>query len=228
VAPFPRRAARLLLVALVAFAALGAPAAGQTRTISTADEMAAFMFGHLNQFWFMAFFGNDAVDYDLMLEYHIYENETDWIPMHRCPIRLGEDNAAYCHPEQAIFMDRDLLERGMAEYGVEVVAISMAHEWGHHIQYILAPDALEAALVSGRVKPWELMADCIAGAEIRPLVENGMFNADNLSNMRGFLASTGDDAVSGIPNLSDSHGSSAERLTAFDRGLKGGASVCAG
>lgn len=222
-----RRVARLLLVALVALAALGAPAAAQTRTISTADEMAAFMFGHLNQFWFMTFFGSDTVDYDLMLEYHFYENGTDWLAVHRCPIRLPDDNAVYCHPEQAIFMDRDLMNMAVADYGLEAVALTMAHEWGHHIQYTLFPQAYIASFGDAELSlTFELMADCFAGAQIAPLVSNRTFDADAMANIRGWVAFGGDDQVTGVPGAVLGHGTSAMRLSAFDLGLRSGAASC--
>lgn len=226
-AAFPRRVARLLLVALVAVSALGAPAAAQTRTISTADEMAAFMFGHLNQFWFMTFFGNDAVDYDLMLEYHFYEDGTDWVSIHRCPFRIPDENAVYCHPEQAIFMDRDLMNQAVADYGLEAVALTMAHEWGHHIQYTLFPQAYADSFADDQLYlRFELMADCFAGAQIAPLVSNGTFDATSMANIRGWVDFGGDDRQTGVPGMILGHGTSAMRLSAFDLGLRSGATSC--
>lgn len=183
----PRALLRLLPVLALLLAGTGpvlaAPAA---TTAATPDEVAAFAFDHLNRYWFGQFFGSDdGLDYDLLVEYHLYDSQFDWAPLHRCPLPIGDDNGVYCHFEQAIFLDRQLLERLSATYGPWTTAHAMAHEWGHHIEWTLAPAAYDAGMTDPTVrKGMELLADCFAGAALRPLFDEGVLPPADVQSLR--------------------------------------------
>ncbi len=206
------------------------PAAAQAHSsapFATPDEAADYMFGYLNQYWFAQFFGSDdGLDYDLLVEYHLYDTQFDWAALYRCPAPIGDHNGVYCHPEQAIFLDRQLMEELTAAFGPWATAHAMAHEWGHHIEWTLDPRTYDAARTDPTVyKGLELLADCFAGASLRPLYDEGWLTPADLAGLREMTRLLGDDRGTGVPlppGLIGSHGSGAERLAAFDLGFAGG------
>lgn len=225
----PRALLRLLPVFVLLAIGLR-PAAAQVPSpapFSTPDEAAAYMFPYLNQYWFAQFFGSDdGLDYDLLVEYHLYDSQFDWTPLHRCPKPIGDDNGVYCHPEQTIFLDRQLMEWLTAKFGPWATAHAMAHEWGHHIEWTLAPGPyLDSLTDPTRRMGMELLADCFAGASMRPLFDQGALGVADVQSMRALSLWLGDDQGTGLPlppGLIGAHGSGADRRAAFDLGFSGG------
>ncbi len=226
----PRALLRLLPV-LVLLAVGVRPVAAQVPSsapFSTPNEAAAYMFPYLNQYWFAQFFGSDdGLDYDLLVEYHLYDTQFDWAAVHRCPLPVPDDAALYCPPEQTIFVDRHLVEYFAADYGPWVTAYAMAHEWGHHIQWTILNDMYMASTTNAELSKFmELQADCFAGAALRPLYDNGILLAHDIATLSAFANRLGDDRGTGaapapIAQLGD-HGVGSERMAWFEHGFKGG------
>ena len=141
----------------------------------------------------------------------------------------------YCPPDQGIYIDTsfyDTMGRQMGAPGDFARAYVMAHEYGHHIQYLTgtanmvrqAQQQNPRAANQMQVR-MELQADCYAGvwaAKNRNLIEPG----DLEEGMRAASA-IGDDTLmkqSGrrVSPESFTHGSSAQRMEWLRRGLETG------
>jgi predicted metalloprotease len=137
-----------------------------------------------------------------------------------------EFNAFYCHVDDSIQWDMDLLMASLYEdYGDFTVALVLAHEWGHAVQARFGfDDFTHPTIVS------ELQADCFAGAWTG-WVDGGESDllvlepGDLEEAMAGFLL-IGDE-LGTAPTGHDAHGTAFERLNAFFEGYNGGPEQCA-
>ncbi len=131
-------------------------------------------------------------------------------------------NAYYCGFSDAIAWDEEFLMPELAaEYGDFVVAVVLAHEWGHAIQ--------ERRRLDEPTVVMELQADCYAGAWVQHVESSGESR---------FEISTRelDQALAGVLALRDApgaestdpnaHGSGFDRVSAFQSGYEEGAGRC--
>jgi hypothetical protein len=110
----------------------------------------------------------------------------------------------YCWQSRVVYLDRGQQIGDVAIYGDGAAAFWLAHEYGHHIEYI--------------TKTWrngktlELLADCYAGTYFKYGSGKGtVWWADYQEARNQIWALLYDDG---------SHGSRQERLTAFDYGYR--------
>ncbi len=145
----------------------------------------------------------------------------------------------YCPADQKVYIDLgfyETLQKRLGAPGDFAQAYVIAHEVGHHVQHLLGisekvqqarsrASAAEANALSVRL---ELQADCLAGVwarhadNARQLLEKG-----DVEEAMNAAAKIGDDALqrgSGHAVVPESftHGSSAQRQSWFDKGLKTG------
>jgi predicted metalloprotease len=133
----------------------------------------------------------------------------------------------YCPNDQHVYIDlsfyRDLRERFGAA-GDFAQAYVIAHELGHHVELqrrVATPE-------SGRDSvAYELLADCLAGAWGQQAAQRGLLETGDLGEALDAAAAIGDDrlqkqATGEVHPESFTHGSSAERRQAFQRGFSGG------
>ena len=131
-------------------------------------------------------------------------------------------NAFYCPTDDAVAWDEENLMPDLAkEYGDFVVAVVLAHEWGHAIQ--------DRAAFDQPIVVVELQADCFAGAWVQHV---------NSSGKSRFEITTKDldQALAGVLSLRDAagaestdpnaHGSGFDRVSAFQMGFEEGAGRC--
>lgn len=143
----------------------------------------------------------------------------------------------YCPSDNHIYLDLsffDQLSRQFGASGQFAQAYVIAHEYGHHIQTLLGtmdahggPESLEKGAGSRSVRI-ELQADCYAGVWANRA--NAKFkilqNGDVEEGLRA-AAAVGDDTLEkqsqgrAVPD-SFTHGTSAQRVRWFRRGLAGG------
>ena len=162
----------------------------------------------------------------------------------RWPTACGQGQAAmgpfYCPNDQKVYIDLrfyNVLERKLGAPGQFAQAYVVAHEVGHHVQNLLGVmDKVDAArsrageaqgnALSVRV---ELQADCLAGVWAkRSQQEQGWrLEPGDIETALNAAAQIGDDTLQRksqgtvVPE-SFTHGSSAQRVTWFKRGLETG------
>jgi predicted metalloprotease len=160
------------------------------------------------------------------------------------PTACGQGDAAmgpfYCPNDQKVYIDLsfyDLLSRKLGAPGQFAQAYVVAHEVGHHVQNQLGimqrVDSMrsrggeaQANALSVRV---ELQADCFAGLWAnRSQKEQGWrLDPGDIETALNAAAQIGDDTLQRrsrgrvVPE-SFTHGSSAQRVSWFKRGLEGG------
>jgi predicted metalloprotease len=120
-----------------------------------------------------------------------------------CAAGMKEWTSFYCPSEQSIYLDPKNLDSGNSWAGYAAMYAILAHEWTHHVQFILGVPQVDPQL--------ELQADC----------GSGMFLAagwpsmapSDLDPLRRMLDGSASDT---------SHGTPAQRLASFDDGYTRG------
>ena len=138
-----------------------------------------------------------------------------------------EENAFYCDDGDFIVFDDDVLFPAFAEeFGIVVVGVIMAHEWGHVIQSPMRNDILDSRVNT----TLELQADCFAGAWTASARRDGVggrpiTDRDITASLLG-LVQLGD-RPGDRPDDPAAHGSAFDRVSAFQEGFLGGVEPCA-
>jgi predicted metalloprotease len=162
-----------------------------------------------------------------------------------CGMAQSATGPFYCPSDRRVYLDLSFytdLDRRLGAPGDFAQAYVLAHEVGHHIQTLLgteaslrsaqqrAPDQARALSVA-----LELQADCYAGVWGHAARQPGRFLAGRVELEPGDVeeglqaaSAVGDDRLQRMQTgrvVPDSftHGSSAQRLTWFKRGLESGA-----
>ncbi|WP_460720954.1 KPN_02809 family neutral zinc metallopeptidase [Microbacterium aureliae] len=165
----------------------------------------------------------------------------------QCGTASNATGPFYCPPEQTVYIDPTffslLRERFDASGGELAQLYVLAHEWGHHIQYITGvmdehpnngtgPDSNGVRI--------ELQADCFAGAWVGQMTEQEDASGtpflkaptrQQISDALNAAETVGDDHIqeqSGgqVNPESWTHGSSEQRQRWFETGYEGGVSTC--
>jgi len=160
------------------------------------------------------------------------------------PTACGQGQAAmgpfYCPEDRKVYIDLSfyrLLEQKLGAPGQFAQAYVVAHEVGHHVQNLLGvmdkvdsvrsrSDRAQANALSVRV---ELQADCLAGVwAARSQKENGWrLEPGDIETALNAAAQIGDDTLQrrsqgAVVPESFTHGTSAQRVNWFKRGVEGG------
>ncbi|QUH04637.1 neutral zinc metallopeptidase [Saccharopolyspora erythraea] len=139
----------------------------------------------------------------------------------------GLVNAFYCPTDDLIAWDRGgLLPQLESSFGSMSVVAVIAHEMGHAIQH-------RAGIVTANDPTivLEQQADCFTGAYFRHVAEDRskyfeVSTGEGLNQVMGVLSSIRDPIGSDFKDTS-AHGSSFDRVTAFQYGFSDGAKRCA-
>jgi predicted metalloprotease len=137
-----------------------------------------------------------------------------------CGSRSNPRDSFYCSRDHTVYLGRRLLELVLSRGGNVSPAIVLAHEWGHHIQFLMG------ILDSYNSKGVEIQADCFAGVYAADVERRGMFDVGDADNVAKLMFSIGDrDGLS--PWFKPSaHGDGRERVAAFRVGVTEGISGC--
>lgn len=149
----------------------------------------------------------------------------------------------YCPVDQTIYLDEtffDALQSRLGVGGADVAqAYVIAHEVGHHVQHQLG--ILEATNAQAQASPedanalsirQELQADCFAGLWAYSIRDLGVLEFGEIQEAMDAAAAVGDDRIQEasmgrVDPESWTHGSSADRVAAFNRGFTSGSvSAC--
>lgn len=161
------------------------------------------------------------------------DNQT-YTPPHLVLFRGSTDSACggatsevgphYCPADKTVYLDEtffdELQNRFGGSSGDVAQAYVIAHEVGHHIQNVLS-------VTSSSSIQTELQADCFAGLWASSIKDTGVFESGEIKEALDAAAAVGDDNIqrktTGQINPETwTHGSSEERVSAFNDGFETG------
>ena len=144
----------------------------------------------------------------------------------------------YCPADQKVYIDLgfyDELQRRFGAPGQFAQAYVLAHELGHHVQNLLGIERKVRGLQSQNPGAGnalsvrlELQADCFAGVWAKSTQQRNLLESGDVESALGAAAAVGDDRLQRMSRGqvspdSFTHGSSAQRVEWFQRGMTGGA-----
>jgi predicted metalloprotease len=154
-----------------------------------------------------------------------------------CGLAESATGPFYCPEDEKVYIDLgffDELQQRFDAPGEFAQAYVLAHEIGHHIQKILGIEARvrqlqrahseQAKALSVRM---ELQADCLAGVWGHSTAQRNILENGDVESGLGAAAAVGDDRIQRMSTgrvspESFTHGSSAQRMEWFRRGLTQG------
>ncbi len=143
----------------------------------------------------------------------------------------------YCPDDNKVYIDLGFYDELRARFGAAgdfAQAYVIAHEIGHHIQNVLGIDARmrraqqqRPDLANQLSVRLELQADCLAGVWGHSTAQREMLEKGDIDEGLNAAAAIGDDRIQrmsgrGVHPESFTHGSSAQRVEWFKRGLESG------
>jgi predicted metalloprotease len=138
--------------------------------------------------------------------------------------------AAYCPEDQTLYIELSEQVEHAQQYNgdVFIIAASVAHEFGHHVQNRMGyfdPNRPGVVVTfQGEPVPFENQADCLSGVWASSVNWRGMINQTNVIDAMKYRASIGEPFSS-----HQTHGTPKERATWWYGGFQGGdASQCTG
>jgi uncharacterized protein len=154
-----------------------------------------------------------------------------------CGMAQSATGPFYCPGDQKVYIDlgfyRELKERFGAP-GEFAQAYVLAHELGHHVQKLTGIEAQvrqaqrdEPRRANALSVAMELQADCYAGIWGHSTSQRNMLDPNDVEDGLKAAASIGDDRIQRMSGArvapeQFTHGSSADRVTWFKRGLETG------
>lgn len=157
------------------------------------------------------------------------------------PSACGTGQAAsgpfYCPSDGKVYLDLaffDELDRRFGAPGDFAQAYVVAHEIGHHVQKLIGTsDRVQEAMESDRRNAneysvrLELQADCYAGIWAASASQRGVLETGDVEEGMGAASAVGDDRMQemsgrGVNPDAFTHGSAAQRVEWFRRGLQSG------
>ncbi|MCI7480467.1 neutral zinc metallopeptidase [[Pasteurella] aerogenes] len=144
----------------------------------------------------------------------------------------------YCPNDHRVYLDLSFyndMKHQLGADGESAFAYVIAHEVGHHIQNLLGilPKVYQAQQQSSKTQAnqlsvkLELQADCFAGVWGYQAAKSGLFETGDIEKAFNAAEAVGDDRLQKrnqgyiVPD-SFTHGTSAQRLAWFKRGLQNG------
>jgi predicted metalloprotease len=143
----------------------------------------------------------------------------------------------YCPSDGMVYLDLsffDELHRRFGAPGDFAQAYVIAHEFGHHVQNLVGTsDRVHEAMQSDRRNAneysvrLELQADCYAGIWAASAAQRGLLETGDVEEGLGAASAVGDDRIQemsgrGVNPDAFTHGSAAQRMEWFQRGMKSG------
>jgi predicted metalloprotease len=141
----------------------------------------------------------------------------------------------YCPADHLVYVDLGFYGELAQRFGAPgefAQSYVLAHEFGHHIQDLLGIDRRSRAAGGGRRNSalsvaLELQADCFAGVWGASAARRGMLDPGEAEEGLRAAASIGDDRMQRMAGRrvnpdSFTHGSSAQRVEWFQRGMQTG------
>ena len=129
-----------------------------------------------------------------------------------------EEPGMYCSADGVVYLSLPWGEQQVAEGNDYAWVVVVAHEWGHHVQHLLAvPDPPGSG--------FELQADCLAGAFSKDAESRGLLGPGDMAEAVHVSAQNGD--PSWLPDtMPGAHGNGAERMASLMNGYAKGVAAC--
>jgi uncharacterized protein len=154
-----------------------------------------------------------------------------------CGVGQSAMGPFYCPLDEKVYIDLgfyDELRRRFGAPGDFAQAYVITHEIGHHVQHLRGIDSQVRQLQERRPDVanqlsvrLELQADCLAGVWGHSTAQRNLLERGDVEEALNAAAAIGDDRIQsstgrGVQPDSFTHGSSAERVQWFRRGLESG------
>jgi predicted metalloprotease len=154
-----------------------------------------------------------------------------------CGVGQSAMGPFYCPLDEKVYIDLgfyDELRRRFGAPGDFAQAYVITHEIGHHVQHLRGIDSQVRQLQEQRPDVanqlsvrLELQADCLAGVWGHSTAQRNLLERGDVEEALNAAAAIGDDRIQsstgrGVQPDSFTHGSSAERVQWFRRGLESG------
>ena len=151
-----------------------------------------------------------------------------------CGLGQSATGPFYCPGDHKVYIDLAFFNQLRQRFGAPgdfAQAYVLAHEIGHHVQSIMGTDRQVRQLQQSRPEQanplsvrLELQADCYAGIWGHTAAQKGTLDPGDVEEGLAAAAAIGDDRLTGGRVAPDqfTHGSSAQRVTWFRRGLETG------
>jgi predicted metalloprotease len=229
-----QRSTTLVAAAAFAFVALvgctgqaGSPAKTVATSSATPDEVVHRALSDVERYWAATYpqLSGGKPFQPVQGGYHPY---TQADPPPPCGGEAGsyQPNAFYCPDGDFIAWDAEkLIPQLQSNFGPLLVALVIAHEYGHAIQQRLGLTGQPSVVV-------EQQADCFAGAWLADAM------AGHSASFTGITPAQIDDALAGMLQLRDqpgtsaategAHGNAFDRIGALEDGVQHGAVKCSG
>lgn len=147
-----------------------------------------------------------------------------------CGFASSSTGPFYCPADEHVYIDLGFFDELSNRFGAPgdfARAYVIAHEFGHHVQHLLGlDDGLQQGGNEASVR-FELQADCLAGVWGQSANQRGELDPGDTQEGIDAAASVGDDRIQKqvqgrVDPESFTHGSSEQRVAAFQRGFNGG------
>jgi len=192
------------------------------------ELFASRVLGSANEMWTKVFSGNGLTYHEPTLVLFRRNTESG------CGGADSGSGPHYCPLDRTIYLDEtffeELTERLGAKGGDVAEAYVIAHEVGHHVQNELY--GIEENISNEQSIARELQSDCFAGLWAYSIKDLGVFGDGEINEAIDAAASVGDDRIQAksggrVNPESWTHGSSEDRVNAFNKGYQtGSVKVC--
>jgi predicted metalloprotease len=154
-----------------------------------------------------------------------------------CGLAESASGPFYCPGDHKVYIDMGFYDELKSRFGASgdfAQAYVIAHEVGHHIQNVLGIDRQMRSVQDQRpdlANPLsvrlELQADCLAGVWGHSTAQRNLLESGDIEEGLNAAAAIGDDRIQrmsgrGVHPEKFTHGSSAQRVEWFKRGLESG------
>jgi predicted metalloprotease len=154
-----------------------------------------------------------------------------------CGLAQSATGPFYCPADEKVYIDLGFYDELKSRFGAPgefAEAYVLAHEIGHHVQKLLGISGKVQALQernSAQANPLsvrlELQADCFAGIWANSTAQRNLIDQSDVESGIGAAGAVGDDRLQRMTRghvspESFTHGSSAQRVDWFERGLANG------
>lgn len=213
-----RKVIALLLALLIS--SVSVPGSAAPSTGLNPDQALGWTKYELSQLWYAVYGTMAGYRTPNWIGWYSAEYKVHWLQSCGPGTTAGSTLGHYCHLDENVYLDWDIARLMDTTYGDYAYSGIIAHEWGHHIQYLLGwPYTYRN---KGYYANFELHADCLSGVWARWAYQRGVINADDVNAIRNFYWYYLGDANIWVQtdqyNNPDAHGTREQRYGWFNWG----------